>query len=339
VKRSRFLLPIFFICVCALAQASDLQFLNGNRSVPDAHNCYPYDGQWTDRVDRALSTGFPVAIEQDLAWFVDPASGKGRVVVDHSEKTNASDPEERQYFFERVRPIIEKELSQGDRSKWPVIVLHFDFKDNQTPLLHAVWNLLGEYEPWITTATKSADLHELTKFDPKPILVLTEDSDAQEQVFFDSLPVGSRLRLFGSAHTHIPATKNKAEWNHLVATLPPKQLLPDKPTTYRRWWNNSWYEVEEGGQPNAGAWTPTEMKRLRALVDHAHHLGYWIRFYTLDGFTPQQGKQNGWFDSYNFGSLQAAQTRWQAALDAGVNLIATDQYEDLAAFMKTHGKR
>jgi hypothetical protein len=81
------------------------------------------------------------------------------------------------------------------------------------------------------------------------------------------------------------------------------------------------------------------MKRLRALVDHAHHLGYWIRFYTLDGFTPQLGKQNGWFDSYNFGSLEAAQTRWQAALDAGVNLIATDQYEDLAAFMKKRGKR
>jgi hypothetical protein len=26
--------------------------------------------------------------------------------------------------------------------------------------------------------------------------------------------------------------------------------------------------------------------------------------------------------------------RWRAALDAGVNLIATDQYEDLAEFMK-----
>jgi hypothetical protein len=79
--------------------------------------------------------------------------------------------------------------------------------------------------------------------------------------------------------------------------------------------------------------------RLQALVTRAHSLGYWIRFYTLDGFTPEQGKQNGWFESYNFGSLESAQQRWQAAVDAGVDLIATDQYEDLAAFAKKKGKR
>ncbi len=339
MKRSRLLVLIFFVCASAIAQGADLKYLNGNRPVPDAHNCYPYDGQWMDRVDRALSTGFPVAIEQDLGWFVDPATGKGRVVVGHSAKTTASDPEERQYFFERVRSIVEKELAHGDSSKWPIIVLHFDFKDNQAPLLHAVWELLGEYEPWITTAAKSANAQELTKFDRKPILVLTEEPDAQEKVFFDAVPVGSRLRLFGSAHTHIPPTQNKTEWNHLAATLPADQLLTEKPTTYRRWWNNSWYEVEEGGQPNAGAWSATKMARLQSLVDHAHNLGYWIRFYTLDGFTPQLGKQNGWFESYNFGSLEAAQKRWQAALDAGVNLLATDQYEDLAAYMVNHHKR
>ena len=39
------------------------------RPVLDAHNCYPYEGQWKNRIDRALGTGFPVAIEQDIAWF------------------------------------------------------------------------------------------------------------------------------------------------------------------------------------------------------------------------------------------------------------------------------
>jgi hypothetical protein len=318
-----------------LAGAADLPFLNHNHPVLDAHNCYPYDGHWSDRVDRALRTGFPVAIEQDLAWFVDPSSGRGRVVVNHSSETKASDPEERVYFFERVRPIIEKELSRGDASKWPLIILHFDFKDQQAPLLHAVWDLLGQYEAWITTAPKTSDLHELTAFDRKPILVLTEDSDAQERVFFNERPIGSRLRLFGSAHTHVPPTKDKSELVHLAATLPPEQLLVDKPTTYRRWWNNSWYEVEEGGQPKAGAWTPADMARLRALVDHAHGVGYWIRFYTLDGFDPEQGQANGWFADYNFGSRPAVVERWQAALDAGVDLIATDQYEDLSELMKS----
>jgi hypothetical protein len=119
--------------------------------------------------------------------------------------------------------------------------------------------------------------------------------------------------------------------------LPAETLLTEAPTNYRRWWNNSWYEVEEGGQPHAGAWTPADAARLRALVDHAHQLGYWIRFYTLDGFS--NGKAHGWFDSYNFGSLQAARVRWRASIDAGVNLIASDQYEDLAQTMgKTSGQ-
>ncbi len=323
-------LPVSLNC----SPAAELQVLNGNRPVLDAHNCYPYEGRWSDRVDRALQTGFPVAIEQDLGWFVDPASGKGRVVLNHSSKTSGSDPEERLYFFERVRAIIEKELAHGDSSKWPLIILHFDFKDLQEPLLHAVWDLLGQYESWIMTAPKTADPHELTGFDRKPILVLTEDADEQEKIFFEERPVGSRLRLFGSAHTNLPATKDNAEFVHLEATLPPDQLLTEKPTTYRRWWNNSWYEVEEGGQRKAGAWTPADAARLRALVNHAHDLGYWIRFYTLDGFDPEQGTTNGWLRGYNFGNKESVRLRWRAALNAGVNLIATDQYEALAKFMK-----
>jgi hypothetical protein len=325
-------LAIVYSFLALSLPAQQLQYLNGNRPTVDAHNCYPYDGRWADRIERALQTGFPVGIEQDMAWYVDPATGKGQAVVTHSAQTNASDPTLRQYFFERVRPIIEKALAQNNRAQWPLIILHFDFKDNQAPLLHAVWDLLGEYQDWITTAVKGQDPHELATFEPKPLLVLTEDSDAQEEVFFNQVPVGSKLRLFGSAHTHMPETKNAQERNHLAATLPPEQLLPERPTNYRRWWNNSWYEVEEGGQPHAGEWTAADASRLRALVDHAHQLGYWIRFYTLDGFA--NGNDQGWFNGYNFGSLAAARIRWKASLDAGVNLIASDQYEDLARVVK-----
>jgi hypothetical protein len=31
---------------------------------------------------------------------------------------------------------------RNGRAHWPIIVLHFDFKDVQAPLLHAVWRLL-----------------------------------------------------------------------------------------------------------------------------------------------------------------------------------------------------
>lgn len=328
---------IFLLAAVSLgAQQPQLQYLNHNRPLVDAHNCYPYDGKWANRIDRALKAGFPVAIEQDLAWYADPKSGKGRIVVSHTTNTTASDPTLQDYFFNRVRPIVEKALASGDRSQWPLIVLHFDFKETQPALLHAVWRLLGRYEPWITTAVKGRDPHVLQPLDVKPLLVITEDSDAQAKVFFDEVPVGGRLRLFGSAHTNTPPG-NEQERNRLLVTWPPSKLLTARPTNYRRWWNNSWYDVEKGGEPNAGAWTPADDARLCALVNYAHHLGYWIRFYTLDGFAPARGEENGWFAGYNFGSLAAAKKRWKAAMDAGVNLIATDQYDALAAFM--HAKR
>ena len=308
------------------AAAQDLDYLNHNNSVLDAHNCYPYKGQFADRVDRALATGYPVGIEQDVAL------ANGRPVVSHDAKTTGTEPALRDYFFERVRPLMEKALQDNDRAHWPLIIVHFDFKSVQPELLRGVWDLLGEYEPWITTAVKGSDPHKLAPFDRKPLLVLTEDADAQEAVFFDAVPVGAKLRLFGSAHTNPIDTKDKAEREHLEATLAPEKLLSEQPTNYRRWWNSSWFVVEEGGQHQAGEWTAADDRRLRDLVDHAHKLGYWIRFYTVDGFLP--GEDRGWGNGYNFGTHEAASLRWKAEIAAGVNLIASDQYEELAKVMR-----
>jgi len=310
----------------AAAQTNALDFLNRGRPVLDAHNCYPYEGRWADRIERALTSGSPVAIEQDVAWY------NGRAVVSHTAQTKGGEPLLRDYFFERVRPIVEKALAADDRTKWPLIVLHFDFKSNDAPLLHAVWDLLSEYENWLTTAVKTAEPKRLSPFDAKPILAITEDSDAQEEVFFKQVPAGGKLRVFGSVHTRVIPDLPRQEHDHLLATLPASELVSGPPTNYRRWWNSSWYAVEEGGQRKAGEWTAASTARLRALVEHAHKLGYWIRFYTLDGFTADENR--GWDQSYNFGSHDAVRARWQAAIAAGVNLIATDQYEVLGALMR-----
>ena len=316
------------VLISLAASAQALEYLAHNRPILDAHNCYPYEGQWKDRIDRALKTGFPVAIEQDIAW------ANGRPVVTHTSKTTGAEPTLRDHFFERVRPIVEKALAENRRASWPLMVLHFDFKSLDPELLRAVWALLGEYESWITTAPQTSDPHQLAAFDPKPLLVLTEDADVQEEVFFRFIPAGARLRIFGSAHTRGVETAPREQRAHLLATLPPEQLLTDRPTNYRRWWNNSWFEVEEGGQTKAGDWTKADEARLRALVGHAHRLGYWIRFYTLDGFT--KNEDQGWDEGYNFGSGAAVEARWKAAMEAGVNLIATDQYETLSAFLQSH---
>ena len=327
----RSLLIFGFALLPACAQTGALDYLRQNRTIVDCHNCYPNDGAWTDRIERALKLGFPSAIEQDLASY------QGRVVVSHTDQTKGGEPLLRDYFFERVRPIVEEALHKNDRSRWPLIILHFDFKSNEAPLLHAVWDLLGQYETWITTATKTADARELSPFDVKPLLVLTETADEQEEVFFREVPVGGKLRLFGSAKTNEIAAKDKEEHAHLMATLPPEKLLSTPPTNYRRWWNNPWGVIEEGGQRHAGPWTAQDDRRLRAVTNHAHKLGYWIRFYTLDGFTPAENR--GWDRDYNFGSHNAVNMRWIACIAAGVNLLATDQMEDLAAAIRGQGGR
>jgi hypothetical protein len=334
------MLKLALISLLLLAQPenfrpnNDLFKVNNGHPLLDAHNCYPNDGKWSDRIDRALQTGYPVGIEQDIAPYTDPQTGKVTAKVTHREQGAASDPSLRDHFFERVRPQIEKALKDKKKNTWPLIVLHFDFKNNSVPTLEAVWSLLGEYRPWITTAKKTGNDNDLAAFDWKPILVLTEDNDTQEEVFYRRLAAGDRLLLFGSAHTNekIFAGLDKKQQNHALANAAPELLLPTRATNYRRWWNNSWYSVEENGQQHAGDWTSADDLRLKALVDHTHRQGYWIRFFTLDGFAP--GTDKGWGATYNFGSVAEVQKRWKASLAAGVDMIATDQYEDLRTFMQ-----
>lgn len=312
---------------------NDLFLVNHGRPLLDAHNCYPDDPHYTDRLDRALKLERTIGIEQDIGLYTDPDMGVAIPKVTHSDVATASDPTLTGHFFEKVRPVMEQAL-KSDRRSWPVIVLHFDFKNNDPALLRAVWKLLGAYEPWITTAPKTAGDADLTPLEWKPLLVLTEDNDVQEQIFYRDVPVGGRLRVFGSAHTNQDMLRGlgAAEANREQVRAEPKMLLTAPATNYRRWWNNSWWEVEEGGQRKAGDWTAADRARLDSLVTHAHQLGYWIRFYTLDGFRASESQ--GWNEGYNFGSHEAVEKRWQAAIEAGVNMIATDQYELLDKFME-----
>jgi hypothetical protein len=43
--------------------------------------------------------------------------------------------------------------------------------------------------------------------------------------------------------------------------------------------------------------------------------------------------------TYNFGSREAVVERWKAAIAAGVNFIATNQYEVLATYLKQDARR
>ena len=62
----RLLLALALALTASAQNRASLDFLNHGRPVLDAHNCYPYNGR-ADRIDRALSLGFPVSIEQNIA--------------------------------------------------------------------------------------------------------------------------------------------------------------------------------------------------------------------------------------------------------------------------------
>ncbi len=295
----------------------------GSRTVMDAHNCYPYYEWWYDRIDRALFAGTPLAIEQDLYWYTDSKTGKSWSIVAHGVPISGNEPTMEHYFFDRVRPVVERALKEGNHRDWPLITLNLDFKTEEPEHLQAVWALLTKYQDWLSTAPRASDQSTVLPLNVRPILVLTGDSDAQQRVFFDDVPVGEQLLVFGAVHTN---TKD--------AMASPEILEPAPATDYRRWWNNPWSVVEVGGQQHAGDWTLADDERLSRLVQHAHSHGLWIRFYTLDGATNKEESCNGWFRSYNFGSLTASRVRWGAAQKAGVDYIASDQYELLGEFLR-----
>ena len=299
----------------------------GARVLLDAHNAYPERGQWRDRIDRALSTGTPVAIEQDLYWS--QLGGAPQVVVAHDDDALTGAPTLESHFFERLRPVMERALRENRREQWPLIVLNLDFKDNQPAHLDAVWELLSAHAEWLTTASRSADASYVSPLRVGPMLVLCGSDTAQRRRFHDDIKAGERLLAFGAMLPERVDGATRGARLHRAVVMDAKAHIPRAADNFARWVNFPWNVIEEGGQEQAGEWSAADSTRLRSFVDRAHEQGYWIRFYTLDGFSP--GDDRGWTASYNFGSLQAAHARWKAAVRSGVDFIATDQYEAFAA--------
>jgi len=305
------------------------QFAPGERVLLDAHNAYPEAGRWADRIDRALATGVPLAIEQDLYWHRDTATGTYEIVVAHDSDATQGAPTLEAYFFEKIRPVMERALRENKRDTWPLIVLNLDFKSNERAHHDAVWALLGKYEKWLTTAPRTLTPNAPAALSVGPLLVLAGADSGQRARFHDLVPVGQRLRAFGAIA--VPSPKGATREERALAQIHSSAALLIKPrvSNYARWVNFPWSVVEVGGQTKAGAWTAVDSTRLYTLVLRAHAQGLWIRYYTLDGFAPD-GDQ-GYTASYNFGSEVAAAERWRAVIGAGVDFVATDQYEAFAA--------
>ncbi len=306
----------------------------GTRTLVLAHNAYPDHGKYADRLDRALAVGQPVVIEQDLAWV------NGQSLEIHGAKNvTADDPTLETYFFPKVKPFVEKALRDGNRKNWPLITLYLDIKNDPPEHLEAISKVLDKYDAWLTTAVKSNDISRQAPLDLKPMMVLVEDkqNDIKQKFFYDDVPVGGRIRVFGSIPkfdenpNKLPRDR-KAEAIAFLSTLNPEQLIPNKADNYHRWFGTNWAFVEKGGETGAGDWNPEAEARLKDFVNYGHRLGYFVAFYCLDGYTAAENQ--GWDKDYNFGSKEKVMPRWQAAVRAHADFISTDQMEDVAAVIK-----
>ena len=131
-----------------------------------AHNCYPEKGP-VGRSDPARARRADVGHRHRT----------GRRLVRrslHRARTNRrlsrrqagwhrADP---RGAFLRSRPArsSRRRCATNRKDTWPVMVLHLDFKTNEPAHHQAVWDLLGKYESWLTTAERVADEQRVTPF-------------------------------------------------------------------------------------------------------------------------------------------------------------------------------
>jgi hypothetical protein len=171
------------------------------------------------------------------------------------------------------------------------------------------------------------------------MMVILEDkkNDIKQEFFYDRVPVGGKIRAFGSPTkfddnpTNLPKTAREER----LAGLPkiePEQLLTKRADNYHRWFGTDWAFIELCGPAHGNDWNASTEARLKKFVEYGHRLGYLVSFYEVNGFTDDQNQ--GWTAEFNFGSREAAMVRWNAAIKAHADFIATDQYEELAKVIR-----
>src|SRR5438874_8932019 len=202
---------LILFCLPTLLDSSQVALRPGTRVLLDAHNCYPYYEWWFDRIDRALSAGTPLAIEQDLLWAKNPRTGAISSVVSHGGPPTGAEPGIREYFLERVRPIVENALRDGNQGDWPLITLNLDLKSEEPEHLAAIWQLLSQYQDWLTTAPRTGTIDKMETLEVRPVLVLTGESNAQKAVFYDQVPEGGKLLVFGAVRTDTRSEEHTSE--------------------------------------------------------------------------------------------------------------------------------
>jgi hypothetical protein len=275
------------------------------RPLPvSAHNCYPAEGQDQDRLERALALGLD-NIEIDLGW--DAGARKLIVAHDARPRPGVSYPELETYLL----PALEAHW-RTPRPDGAPTVLTVDWKTRDPDAVRRFRDILEAHSDWFSSAPKAAE----SPLTVRRLTVCLTGEDAAKDAYDALIPEGGvyhafRDAVFGAAG---PSREDVAAY------------VPAQASAYHRFLTVYWGHVERGGPPRAGDWTEADASRLAALVALAHRRGYRLRLYTLNGHSGRVG------DSYRFPDVAAARVRWRAAIHAGVDWVATDDYEEIARF-------
>jgi hypothetical protein len=131
-----------------------------------------------------------------------------------------------------------------------------------------------------------------------PLLVLLGAAQVNEDVFYTQIPAGADILGFGASANCTAATE------------------------YRRWCNFAFRNL-------------LKIPDWQQYVKDAQTKGLWVRVYTINGANEEESRKNGWGRGYMAGSREAAEKLWGDFTKAGVDFIATDEYEAFTDWKKT----
>jgi hypothetical protein len=232
--------------------------------------------------------------EIDVAWSPELS----HTYVSHRNTAKGDETTLKTYFFDAF----------SDR--FADVLLLIDFKGDQAPMVREIYDLVRSKRPLLTTFTP-----ERINWGPLTVL-LTGNLSAIEQ-FRALMPVSEPYFAIGN--------RQPLDNKPLASAA---DYFREPADNFFRVYNFDWVHVEGAKNSDAGSFTATERSRLRALVNAGHKKGYWLRFWTLNGTSRE------WSPSENFGSRRAVEERWRAAKEAGVEMIATDEYEWAGEFLR-----
>lgn len=276
-----------------------------------AHNCYPINREDNARLVEALGLGID-NIEIDIGWD----ENLQQILVGHDA---APQPGIRYPRFDAYFTAAIEAHWKSARADGAPTVLTIDWKTDRIEAVAAFKRYLDEHAEWFSTAIKPEDPATRTPLTPRRLTVCFTGSENAKVRYDAMVRPGEPYRAFrdvvfgaGSAYESDVKTYVKSKAN-----------------AYHRFLTFYWGVVERGGPALAKDWTAADEARLKTLVEFAHRGGYRIRMYCLNGHSGML------LTGYRFANDEAARARWTAAVRAGVDWVASDEYREIVEAVRT----